>query len=267
MAFKCKLGLHSWNGCKCSECGKIRDELHNWFPDQEQCSGCGKKKDMDLQESYPTNAPSEKENVPVYFEKDNIGTRILTADRNQAAYNAWLANGSPPCGSIYYGFNSEKEAYAAMTGIPCMKIASDSNKLICLEIIEFGVYWDSLNEKYWEAFLQGPSLTLSTFRAAEQSFVKHKGVRLISVEPESKIPRQASVAKNEVHDISSVKFVRNSNVIMMGITGTKEIYKAPDKVVAIEFLKTRTVTKKYYFIEIETPEGWVGKDIDGVYET
>jgi len=42
MSFKCKIGLHSWAGCKCSECGKIRDEHHEWSNDCEKCSKCGK---------------------------------------------------------------------------------------------------------------------------------------------------------------------------------------------------------------------------------
>lgn len=42
MSFKCKLGLHSWNGCKCTECGKERDQLHDWSKDCEKCSICGK---------------------------------------------------------------------------------------------------------------------------------------------------------------------------------------------------------------------------------
>jgi len=46
MAFKCKIGLHSWNGCKCSECGKIRDEQHDWSKDCEKCSKCGKTKEQ-----------------------------------------------------------------------------------------------------------------------------------------------------------------------------------------------------------------------------
>jgi hypothetical protein len=43
MAFKCKLGLHAWQGCKCSECGKLRDELHKW--DGCECSVCGRTRD------------------------------------------------------------------------------------------------------------------------------------------------------------------------------------------------------------------------------
>jgi len=45
MAFKCKIGLHSWNGCKCKDCGKTRDEQHDWNKDCEKCSICGKTRD------------------------------------------------------------------------------------------------------------------------------------------------------------------------------------------------------------------------------
>lgn len=33
MKLKCILGIHEWNGCKCSKCGKERDQEHDW-------SGC-----------------------------------------------------------------------------------------------------------------------------------------------------------------------------------------------------------------------------------
>jgi hypothetical protein len=45
MSLKCKIGFHSWKGCKCTDCGKIRDENHNWSKDCEQCSKCGKTRD------------------------------------------------------------------------------------------------------------------------------------------------------------------------------------------------------------------------------
>jgi hypothetical protein len=42
MSFKCKIGLHSWNGCRCSVCGKTKDEQHDWSEDNNKCSICGK---------------------------------------------------------------------------------------------------------------------------------------------------------------------------------------------------------------------------------
>ena len=58
--FKCKVGLHAWeacrcqrckqvrdeghawSGCKCSICGKTREEGHDWGRDCERCARCGK---------------------------------------------------------------------------------------------------------------------------------------------------------------------------------------------------------------------------------
>jgi hypothetical protein len=45
MSIKCKLGFHNWNGCKCSDCGKTRDEQHQWTKDCEKCSICDKTRD------------------------------------------------------------------------------------------------------------------------------------------------------------------------------------------------------------------------------
>jgi uncharacterized protein (TIGR02145 family) len=66
MSFKCTIGIHVWDGCKCSECGKIRDtghevsadcgmcskcgstfsdEAHDWSKDCDKCARCGKKRE------------------------------------------------------------------------------------------------------------------------------------------------------------------------------------------------------------------------------
>jgi len=62
MSLNCKIGLHKWDGCKCSNCGTTRnehhvytndcgtcsicgtthDELHDWSKDCEKCTKCGK---------------------------------------------------------------------------------------------------------------------------------------------------------------------------------------------------------------------------------
>ena len=42
MSFKCKIGFHSWDGCKCSICSKIRDAEHDLSADCGICSRCGK---------------------------------------------------------------------------------------------------------------------------------------------------------------------------------------------------------------------------------
>ena len=46
MSFKCTLGFHTWNGCKCTVCSKIRDEQHDLSNDCEKCSRCYAKRDF-----------------------------------------------------------------------------------------------------------------------------------------------------------------------------------------------------------------------------
>src|ERR1035438_7791905 len=41
MKLKCALGSHNWQGCKCSRCGKARDEGHDWSKGCEKCAVCG----------------------------------------------------------------------------------------------------------------------------------------------------------------------------------------------------------------------------------
>jgi len=41
MGISCTFGFHSWEGCKCSKCGKTKDEGHDWRKDCEKCSKCG----------------------------------------------------------------------------------------------------------------------------------------------------------------------------------------------------------------------------------
>jgi len=41
MSFKCNIGLHPWDGCKCSDCGRIRDAEHDVTVDCSKCARCG----------------------------------------------------------------------------------------------------------------------------------------------------------------------------------------------------------------------------------
>ncbi len=41
MAIKCKLGIHNWDECVCTECNAIRSTHHDIRMDCEKCSKCG----------------------------------------------------------------------------------------------------------------------------------------------------------------------------------------------------------------------------------
>jgi len=45
-----------------------------------------------------------------------------------------------------------------------------------------------------------------------------------------------------------------------------EVYVAGTKDEALEFLRSKSVTEKLYYIVVETPEGNWGLDIDGIYQ-
>jgi len=42
MSIKCKMGIHSWDGCICTACGKTRNEQHDLSKDCGICAKCGK---------------------------------------------------------------------------------------------------------------------------------------------------------------------------------------------------------------------------------
>ena len=41
MSLKCRIGLHSWEGCRCTQCKKINDKLHSW--EEFKCIYCNKE--------------------------------------------------------------------------------------------------------------------------------------------------------------------------------------------------------------------------------
>lgn len=65
----------------------------------------------------------------------------------------------------------------------------------------------------------------------------------------------------------AVEFVGTTNQQSAhGENFTYEVYRATTKAEAEVFLSGKQVSKKLYYIEVETPEGTWGKDIDGMYK-
>ena len=67
-----------------------------------------------------------------------------------------------------------------------------------------------------------------------------------------------------------VKYVRTYTKPRMGASGpiecTYEMHRAQTAQEAREFLATKTVTKRLFYVVVETPEGNWAKDIDGLYK-
>jgi hypothetical protein len=51
-----------------------------------------------------------------------------------------------------------------------------------------------------------------------------------------------------------------------GGTNTYEEWTAPSARAAKEYLNTRTITERKYYLVVETPDGNWGKDVSGVYK-
>lgn len=64
----------------------------------------------------------------------------------------------------------------------------------------------------------------------------------------------------------NVKFkTRYTKPLPFGQTGNYEIYTAPSKEDARVFLESYSIMKYFFYVEVETPEGPLGKDIAGIY--
>jgi hypothetical protein len=67
-----------------------------------------------------------------------------------------------------------------------------------------------------------------------------------------------------------VKYDRTYTEQKMGVSGpitcTYEMYHAKNAHQARDFLETKEVNKRLYYVVVETPEGNWAKDIDGMYK-
>ena len=202
----------------------------------------------------------EKEKQPKTFtEKDNKGTRHDTLD---IASSYWMARISSPKKDpfVMYTFDNDEDARKALLELPCIHIAEDSQKLICTEVLIFG-YYKTEQGKY-EAVVCGDDLTHELWQKAKESFAKNGGQRKNDLEPE----KRAAQAKAKEAKPSKVKFVREDRNQIHGNTMIYRVHRAPDAASATAFLEQNPVTKQFYYIVVETPEGNYCRDIQGMYK-
>lgn len=96
---------HNWNGCTCAICGKTRDEGHDWKPTKDKCvqvcSRCGRKKSSHQLDEKGRCTICRESFVPwTAFSKDEldlfvkaVGYKRLTAsDRDKQKYDDLLSS-------------------------------------------------------------------------------------------------------------------------------------------------------------------------------
>ena len=209
-------------------------------------------------------AESSSSNSLKLKEADNLGTRLETQSRGEAYFVTLFQKDPEPI--IFYFFDNKETATQALSEVSCIALADDSRKLICTDILTFGVFpaVDNDDSPTWGALLAGKNLTEDLWQETQECFEIHGGRMRredYPLESTASMPKKGEENKND-----KVTFCHDINLADTGGTGTKKIYEAPNKTVALDFLKSKNISESFYYIEIETPDGWVGKDKDGVYE-
>ena len=213
------------------------------------------------------DAKDDSEGEHRFEESDNLGTRCDTESRGNAYFVSLFQKDPEPI--LFYFFNTEAQAIKALSEVSCIEVAKDSGKLISTKILTFGVFpaVEEDDHRTWAALIAGNNLTHDLWSEARDCFVANGGRMRREDNPHKSAKKQYQSGKQNLADTSGeVTFVRDINLANHGGIGTKKIYKAMSKESAIRYLKSKTISQAYYYIEIETPSGWVGKDKDGVYE-
>jgi hypothetical protein len=194
-----------------------------------------------------------------YTEADNIGTRV---DSLAKANGIWIFRCIGEVDPfLLYVFDCETAAHDALLDLGWIHLIKEIRSLISTEPIEFG-YYPTENGKY-EAMLYGMALTHEMWHEAKRSFVGHGGIRKNEREP---IIQSHPDGVRSVIDAGSVGFVREEHRAIMGHAMMYKIYHAPNRASAREFLTKNRVTQKFCYVCVETPEGNLGRDIEGMFE-
>lgn len=228
-----------------------------------------KKKNNISQPVYPANNIKQNtvnnmqhgpitQNETTYTENDNLGTYHNTVEKANAYWmgERFLSSYKPPF-SLYV-FKSAQDAKEALLELPFIHIASDSGNLICSKVLIYGFY--KVEENNYEAIICGKDLTYDEFIQTENAFKKHGGTKRNNLEPDKNKKSNPNPTTNKQE--TSVKFREKFNKGQY----TYECYDAQTSQDALEFLKTKTVNERLYYICVYTPEGDYGRDIEGIYQ-
>ena len=195
-----------------------------------------------------------------YTEKDNMGMRQETISQ---ASEYWVSRAvhqkSDPF--LLYVFDKESDAKEALLDLDCIQVAQDTGKLICTETLFFGYY--RRDDGKYEAILAGDDLTHEVWKDAKNTFTKHGGKRKYDLEPES---ATTPTPRTEVPAPGKVLFFKEDRTVRMGQVMLYRIYRGPDAASAKAFLRENPVTRPFYYIVVETPDGNYVRDIEGIYK-
>jgi len=199
------------------------------------------------------------ESVGPFYEKDNRALRIQRfsqAGEYWNEYEKWRPN-TP---FLRYVFDNQLQAIEALLSITCIHQAADTGHLICTEPITLGCY--RIIDGRYEAFLAGEKLTYSIWAEATEKFSSRHGKYRSQLKPATQEPLKF---KNSTAEQVSFK----KEYYQIELTDTKffQIFEASNAQAAWAFLLGRenVITDRNRYIHVETPEGTICRDADGVH--
>lgn len=194
-----------------------------------------------------------------FYEKDNRALRIQRlsqADEFWNEYEKWRPN-TP---FLRYVFDNQPQAIEALLSISCIHQAVDTGHLICTEPITLGCY--RIIDGRYEAFLAGEKLTYRIWSEATEKFSSRHGKYRNQLKPETQ-------ERFKLKKTASKQVAFKKEYYQLELTDTKfyQIFEAPSTQVAWAFLLRRenVITDRKRYIHVETPEGIICRDANGVY--
>lgn len=198
----------------------------------------------------------------LYYERDNLGTRQETMAQAIAYWKKERPGLSSNTPFTLFTFPSADAAEKAMLELPFIHKATDSGKLICDRRMTFGCYATKTRgalKGQYEVMVTGSDLTEDELFFAESVFSGYQG--------RCKVRNVPSACADSPAAGGNAALVRYAKTIKGndGIS-TYEIYSGPDKASAFAFLSEKNVSRRYYYIIVDTPEGSFGRDCIGFYQ-
>lgn len=222
----------------------------------------------------------------IYNDQDNKGT--FQKDE-ETATNYWkirekLKKFDP---FLLYEFVDETDAVTALMSLDYIKVAHDTEELICLKPIIYGYY--ATSEGKYEVILCGKEITGKMFMESEKILEEHNGLRINSKKPGDKKkseikelivkPILKPVLKKKIREEPGnivkkaeipkkppeVEFVKEEKAVKRGNPYTFRIYKAKSKADAVAFLQTKLVIDRSNIIIVKTPQGSFGRNYNGIF--
>lgn len=158
---------------------------------------------------------------------------------------------------LLYKFTDEGDAVRALLEVECIKIAEDTEEIICTEPLVYGYYPVETGD--YEVVLCGSSLSESLFNSTKIIFEANNGKKINEKSPADK-EIKINPALNKKIEIENKPAAEHAAPVAC------KVYSAPSAAKAISFLEKKLVTPDSPALMVKTPEGNFCKNTHGIFK-